>query len=519
MGFFFNFVVALFAALGSFLFVSRAISCSHIFNLDHSDSGIIGSVVSAEFDQFHSYFKQPNDDIIGAIVSTFAGGCFFGAAAAGWLATHIGRKRTIQTGALIGIFGCSLQTGARNVGFLIAGRFIAGLAIGCLSMIVPLYQSEISPPHMRGLLTGLTQWMIGLGFLVANWVGYGCQFLKNDGQWRIPLAIQIVPAVMLLLGMFVLPFSPRWLIAQGREEEAYAVVQKLHSNIKNEEFTKLEFAEMVEQSSMRRNTTRPEWAPLISKFWAVAQLHQFSDLWATKAMARRTATGMLVQICCQFTGINVSAYFQPALYRALGLSGPKVLLITGINGALGTIVTGLFIAVILDRVGRKPPLIVGGIGMAICLAIEAAINAKWGGENANNRAAQQAGIAFIIHFFRTSLWVYQSEIFPMRIRALGTAVCTCANWATNVLISQVSPIGMSKLQYKFYILFVVTNICNVIIVAVLFPETKGKSLEEMDAVFGDQEIPHALETNKAHNLKESSSSQEEKGEYKQEERA
>lgn len=497
MGFFFNFVVALFAALGSFLF--------------GYDSGIIGSVVSAEFDQFHSYFKQPNDDIIGAIVSTFAGGCFFGAAAAGWLATHIGRKRTIQTGALIGIFGCSLQTGARNVGFLIAGRFIAGLAIGCLSMIVPLYQSEISPPHMRGLLTGLTQWMIGLGFLVANWVGYGCQFLKNDGQWRIPLAIQIVPAVMLLLGMFLLPFSPRWLIAQGREEEAYAVVQKLHSNIKNEEFTKLEFAEMVEQIKYEKEHYQT----------------RFSDLWATKAMARRTATGMLVQICCQFTGINVSAYFQPALYRALGLSGPKVLLITGINGALGTIVTGLFIAVILDRVGRKPPLIVGGIGMAICLAIEAAINAKWGGENANNRAAQQAGIAFIIIFgslfFSTSFgpvsWVYQSEIFPMRIRALGTAVCTCANWATNVLISQVSPIGMSKLQYKFYILFVVTNICNVIIVAVLFPETKGKSLEEMDAVFGDQEIPHALETNKAHNLKESSSSQEEKGEYKQEERA
>ncbi|CCA73450.1 related to sugar transport protein STP1 [Serendipita indica DSM 11827] len=509
MGFFFNFVVALFAALGSFLFVSRAISCSHIFNLDHSDSGIIGSVVSAEFDQFHSYFKQPNDDIIGAIVSTFAGGCFFGAAAAGWLATHIGRKRTIQTGALIGIFGCSLQTGARNVGFLIAGRFIAGLAIGCLSMIVPLYQSEISPPHMRGLLTGLTQWMIGLGFLVANWVGYGCQFLKNDGQWRIPLAIQIVPAVMLLLGMFVLPFSPRWLIAQGREEEAYAVVQKLHSNIKNEEFTKLEFAEMVEQIKYEKEHYQTRTFGQRRPWHVVRQL----ECWYKSAASSPESTFPRIsnQLC---TALLVSVV-------------PKSFSLPVLNGALGTIVTGLFIAVILDRVGRKPPLIVGGIGMAICLAIEAAINAKWGGENANNRAAQQAGIAFIIIFgslfFSTSFgpvsWVYQSEIFPMRIRALGTAVCTCANWATNVLISQVSPIGMSKLQYKFYILFVVTNICNVIIVAVLFPETKGKSLEEMDAVFGDQEIPHALETNKAHNLKESSSSQEEKGEYKQEERA
>ncbi|KAG8842563.1 hypothetical protein FRB91_004102, partial [Serendipita sp. 411] len=94
------------------------------------DSGIIGSVVSAEFDQFHKYFNQPNDDIIGAIVSTFAGGCFFGAAAAGWLANSVGRKRTVQAGALMAIFGCSLQTGAKNSSFLIAGRFVAGLAIG-----------------------------------------------------------------------------------------------------------------------------------------------------------------------------------------------------------------------------------------------------------------------------------------------------------------------------------------------------------------------------------------------------
>ncbi|KAG8817747.1 hypothetical protein FRC17_011118, partial [Serendipita sp. 399] len=399
------------------------------------DSGIIGSVVSKEFDKFHEYFHQPNDDIIGAIVSTFAGGCFFGAAAAGWLANSIGRKRTVQ--------------------------------------------SEIAPPHMRGLLTGLTQWMIGLGFLAANWVGYGCQFLKNDGQWRIPLAIQIIPAVLLLLGMFFLPFSPRWLIAQGREDEAWAVVQRLHGNLKNEEFTKLEFAEMVEQIKYEKANYQTK----------------FSDLWASKAMIRRTLTGMAVQICCQFTGINVSAYFQPTLYRALGLSGPKVLMITGINGALGVIVTGVFITFILDRVGRKPPLIFGAIGMAVCLAIEAAINAKWGGEHSTNRAAQQAGIAFIIGP-------------PSKEYATGEIEDRMTDeYTRSVLISQVSPIGMTKLGYRFYIVFVVTNIVNGLIVIAFFPETKGKSLEEMDEVFGDQAIPHALETKAAHNIHDDHSSE------------
>jgi len=457
-----------------------------------SDSGIIGSVVSKEFDRFQVYFHNPGVNITGAIVSTFAGGCFFGAAAAGSLATRIGRKRTIQLGALVAVLGCSLQAGARNVSYLIVGRMIAGLAIGCLSMVVPLYQSEISPPNLRGFLTGLTQFMIAMGFLVANWVGYGCQFIRNDGQWRVALAIQILPAALLFLGMFILPYSPRWLVDQGRHDEARVIIQRLHGDEHNKEFVDLEFAEMLEQIRYEKENYSTK----------------FSDLWSTKPMIRRTLTGMAVQICTQFTGINVASYYQPTLYAALGLSGPKVLMITGINGALGAVVILIFIYFILDRVGRKPPLIVGALGMAVSLAIEAAINAKWGGVNSTNHAAQTAGVAFIIIFtsvffgisFGPISWVYQSEIFPMRIRAIGTAVCTCANWACNVLISQVSPLGMSRLQYRFYILFVCTNIANALIVYFFFPETKGKSLEEMDAVFGDQVIPHALETKQVRNV-------------------
>ncbi|KAJ7447131.1 general substrate transporter [Mycena galericulata] len=480
MGLFYNFSVALFSALGSFLF--------------GDDSGIIGSVVSQEFNFFHAYFHSPGVNIIGAIVSTFAGGCFFGAAAAGWLANHIGRKRTIQMGALVAVLGCSLQTGAQNVSYLIVGRLIAGLAIGWLIScpVVPLYQSEISPPGMRGFLTGLTQLMVSIGFLVANWVGYGCQFIRSDAQWRAALGVQIFPAALLFLGMFVLPFSPRWLLGQGRNDEALAVVQQLHGDKNNKEFIDLEFAEMLEQIQYEKEhiSTR------------------FSDLWSTKPMLRRTLTGIAIQVCTQFTGINVSSYFQPTLYAALGLSGSKVLMITGINGALGAITTIIFIYFFLDRVGRKPPLIFGAVGMAISLAIEAAINAKWGGTNSHNHAAQTAGVAFIVIFgslffsvsFGPVSWVYQSEIFPMRIRAIGTSVCTCANWACNVLISQVSPIGMARLQYKFYILFVVTNVVNGLVVFFFFPETKGKSLEEMDAVFGDQVIPHALETKQMNNV-------------------
>ncbi|KAJ7865183.1 general substrate transporter [Mycena olivaceomarginata] len=391
MGLFYNFSVCLFSALGS-------------------DSGIIGSVVSKQFDLFQTYFHNPGPSKNGC----FAGGCFFGAAAAGSLATRIGRKRTIQLGAVVAIIGCSLQTGAQNVSYLIVGRLIAGLAIGC----------EISPPEIRGFLTGLTQCelsspMISIGFLVAGWVGYGCQFLRSDAQWRVALAIQVFPATLLFLGMFILPYSPRWLVEQGRNDEAFAIVQRLHGAKDNEGFIALEFAEMKEQIRYEQENYSTK----------------FSDLWSTKPMLRRTLTGMAVQVCTQFTGINVSSYFQPTLYAALGLSGSKILMITRINGALGAVVTIIFIYFFLDRVGRKPPLILGSLGMAISLAVEAAINAKWGGVDSINHPAQTAGVAFIIIFsalfFSTSFgpvsWVYQSEIFPMRVRAIGTSVCTCAN--------------------------------------------------------------------------------------------
>ncbi|KAG9102692.1 hypothetical protein FRC06_001439 [Ceratobasidium sp. 370] len=505
MGALFNFFVATFAAIGSFLF--------------GYDSGIIGSVISPNFVKFHEFFHNPDDQILGAVVSTFAGGCFFGAMVAGWLADRVGRKRTIQIGSTVAVLGCSLQTGAQNISYLMVGRVIAGLAIGCLSMIVPLYQSEISPPELRGFLTGMTQFMIGMGFLVANWVGYGCQYLDSDAQWRIPLGIQVAPAVMLLVGMFFLPYSPRWLIEQGRNEEALAVVQLLHGNEQNAEFIKLEFAEMIEQ-------IKYEKANMSSKL---------SDLWSTKPMLKRTLTGMAVQICCQFTGINVSAYFQPSLYAALGYSGNTILLITGINNALGQIVTFVFIYCILDPepVFLKQAWAAGFRSSSVLLEwlavwqsrqasihiisnsslngaglLQAAINARFPGETSDNKAAQQAGVAFIILFgslfFSTSFgpvsWVYQSEIFPMRVRAMGTSVATMSNWAVNVMISQVSPIGLHRLGWKFYLVFICTNVVNGLIVILFFPETKGKTLEEMDAVFGDQVIDHALETGHTRNV-------------------
>ncbi|GFZ48519.1 hypothetical protein JCM24511_06267 [Saitozyma sp. JCM 24511] len=460
-----NYVAAIFAATGSFLF--------------GYDSGIIGSVISANYDQFHLYFDHPSDAILGAIVSVFAGGAFFGALVAGQTADRIGRKRTIQLGAATAVIGCTIQTAAINAGMLIAGRFIAGLAIGVLSMIVPMYQAEISPPHARGLLSGWTQMMISWGFFAANWIGYGTQFLTTTSQFRIPLAIQIVPAVLLLLGMFVLPYSPRWLAKQGRTEEARQTLIRLHGGHQQAkmEAVEAEIESMVAQIDWERDNLKSSYCDLVN----------------TRPNLHRTVCGCLVQAMCQWTGVNVNNYFGPTIYNALGYSGHETLMINGISGAWGVLCVFTFITFIVDRIGRRKPLIYGSIALAICMAWQTGTSAPFYTDpNYHNQGTGIAGIAAVFAFswafswsFGPVSWIYQSEIFPMNIRALGTSTATACNWLNNVIIAQITPYAFSSLGYKYFIVYAVTSCTNGVLCYLLFPETKNKTLEEIALLFGD----------------------------------
>jgi len=469
MGLFFNIFTAAFCSIGAFLF--------------GYDSGIIASVIT--FQPFKDFIGHPNNyaSLSGAVVSTFTGGCFFGAALAGWSNDRIGRKRSIQLGAIIALWGCAMQAGANNFACMLVGRIVAGFAIGILSMTVPLYNTEIAPPKIRGFVVGLAQQMIGIGFIVANWVGYGCQFLSGDQGWRIALGLQLVPAFLLLVGIQFLPYSPRWLLEQGRDDEARVVVLRLHgaSSLESKQAAEQEFVEMQD----------------IIKAEISQRSRNISDLWATRAMLRRTLVAVGVQVMGQFTGINVINYFGPSIYKALGLSSGQSLLVQGIYGAVGPITNFFFITLILDTVGRKRPLMFGAGGITILYSILTAIVASFppevNGEPNTHVSAQRAGIAMI---FMTSIifslsfgpvsWVLASEVFPTKTRSIGTSVATCANWLFNILFSQVSNLAIQNVSWKFYILFICLNAIDFVVIALFFPETKGKSLEDMAQVFGDE---------------------------------
>ena len=215
---------------------------------------------------FYQYFELTQDPtdaarysytnaIIGAMNGLFCAGGFFGALFVAWTADRFGRKLTLLISSPLAVLGGALQGGAAHIAMFLVGRFIGGLAVGMLVVLIPLFQSEIAPPATRGFLVGQHGFILVLGYSLAAWVGYACYYSKNlSFQWRFPLSLQVLwPLALFVLG-FVLPESPRWLLMVGRTDEAWHITKKLHGSGKDSDldsetvsFAKEEFYQMSSQ--------------------------------------------------------------------------------------------------------------------------------------------------------------------------------------------------------------------------------------------------------------------------------
>ncbi|BCS21906.1 sugar porter family MFS transporter [Aspergillus puulaauensis] len=458
--------LAAFAATGSFLF--------------GYDSGVMTDVIASP--HFLNFFNTTKtSSIIGAINSTFSGGACVGALTAGLTIDRLGRRGTIQIGGFIAMIGAILQCAAKNLAMILVGRIIAGWAVGILSMSVPVYQAECAHPRSRGLIVGLAQQMIGVGFIVSTWIGYGSLHAPdtNSVQWRFPLAFQALPAIMLAIGMFFLPESPRHLIEKNKDEEAMKIMRRLHYDGTNEDWIQGEFVEIKTTIEAEKEITAPGWLVM----FRVPQ-------WR-----KRLLLGTLVQVFTQMTGINVINYYQNIMYEALGITGNRATLVTGIYNVVGPLANLVFIVFLLDRVGRRRPLIFGAAGITLALVCEAAINSQ--NEDGTRHGYSVGGVflffcvTVIFSFsFGPVSWVYMSEIMPMQIRGKGNAFATgIGNWAVSTLWSQVSPIALGKIGWKFYFLFAGWNLVVTIpTIYLLFMETKQKTLEEIDLLFGGRAL-------------------------------
>jgi sugar porter (SP) family MFS transporter len=396
----------------------------------------------------------------GLVVAIALAGAAVGAAVAGYISDRAGRRLVIMGAGLLFIAGAVLSAIARDVTILMTGRLLVGVAIGVASMLTPLYLAEISPARDRGAIVSLNQLCITGGILVSYLVGFALSGLA--GGWRWMLALGALPGFILASGMLVLPESPRWLAGHGRLPDAEAVLRRLRGT--NDVADEL--------NSLRTDILREGGLPS-----GAAEL-------LSPRLRRPLVIGIGLAMFQQITGINTVIYFAPTIFQSAGLSSAATsILATAGVGAVNVIMTLVSIRLI-DRLGRRQLLFWSLGGMALTLfVLSAAFHAGASGQLA---WIAVASVAAFVGFFAIGLgpvfWLLIAEIFPLNLRGRAMSLATVANWGFNLIVSAtflniVGAVGSAGA----FLLYAVLSLLALIFIAIMVPETKGRTLEQIEA--------------------------------------
>ena len=420
------------------------------------DTGVIsGALLFIREDFPLSDFMQ------GVIVSFLLVGAVTGALVGGPLSDRFGRRPIVLLAAIIFAIGAIAAALTPSVALLIVARFILGLGVGLASLIVPLYIAEIAPPESRGALVSLNQLMITIGILLSYIVGVA--FTPIEG-WRWMFAVAVIPALILGIGMFFLPESPRWLVKNGRLAMARAVLSR--SRVESEVET--EMRQMEELERLERQQAQVGYKELL-------------EPWIRPALI----IGIGLAVFQQITGINTVIYYAPTILEIVGFSAGGAIAATALGVGVvnvGFTVLSLFL---LDRAGRRLLLLIGLVGMTVSLAL---LGVVFSLESTSGAAGLLATICLALYIasFAISLgpvfWLMISEIYPLRIRGTAMSVASIANWGSNFLVALTFPVLLATLGGAgAFWLFAVLGIVAWLFVWFLVPETKGRSLEEIEA--------------------------------------
>ncbi|KAK9371408.1 general substrate transporter [Lipomyces kononenkoae] len=442
-----------------------------------SMSGVLGT------QQYKDFFGNPIGVRQGGITGAIAAGSLIGALSSSFLGDWLSRKVAIQLGTILWCVGASLQSASTGIPMLIVGRIVAGICIGLTSSLVPIYQSEIAPRKVRGRVVSLQHFAIALGILIMYFVQYGCSFLDSEAVFRLPWALQTIPAVMLFTGLFWLPRSPRWLASKDRWDEVLQVLAFLrtpNSDI-NDPLVLAEFKEIEEQVRIEQEESSNSYGELFGK-----------------KIRKRLFLGMAIQCLSQLTGVNVLLYFIVYIFQSISISNE--LFFSSIQYIIFVVAT---IPTILwtDQWGRRSSLLLGSLGVGFWMFLIAGIFATYGHANpvtnqpytwiiTDNSAAShtiQASVYLASATFALSWgpieWIYPPEIIPLRVRAKAVSLSTAANWLTNFTLALVMPPLLRSIRWGVFVIFGAFNIAGFIHVWLRVPETKQCTLEEMDEIF------------------------------------
>ncbi|KAK9242433.1 general substrate transporter [Lipomyces tetrasporus] len=433
--------------------------------------------------QYQKFFNNPLGVRQGIIISATTCGSFVGALSSSILADRFSRKLTIQLGALLWCIGSCLQSASSGVLMLVIGRAVAGLCIGLTSTVVPIYQSEIAPRKIRGRVVQIQNWALGWGLVIQYFIQYGCSHIDSTAAFRVPWAIQTIPAIILFVSLFKLPHSPRWLAYRDRWSEALLVLAFLRTANcdPNDPLVIAEYKEIEAQIFSERESSANSYRELLGR-----------------RLRKRLFIGMAIQAFTQLGGINFLMYFIVDIQGSV--SNKYALLTSSLLNVFGTL-SGIPVLIWTDKWGRRLSLLVGAVSLAFWMYFAGGLFATFGEKNPVENQAYTwiivdrpvvsgfvlaAMYLFVISYSMSwgpVSWIYPPEIMPQLARAKGVSMATATNWLFNSVLGLSVPPLWRAISWRIFFMFGSVHVVAFVFVWLLVPETKQRTLEEMDEVF------------------------------------
>ncbi|KAI8714826.1 MFS domain-containing protein [Fusarium sp. LHS14.1] len=455
-----NIYTILVAGMGSFVF-------------GYANNATAGSLVQQSF--VSKFLSDGNaDSVIGGILGVFLGGGLIGSVIQAPISNRFGRRIATGSAAVLTVLAGALQAGSVHIAMFIVGRFICGVGAGIVITNCPVYMSEISPPHIRGLLVGNHAISIVYVYIFSSLMALAFNYLDTSYQWRLQFILLTFFGLLLLGSLMVLPESPRWLCEVGRYPEAWEIIQSLHKH----------------KDGADNEIAATEMAQIKAEIEAEKSLPAgYVHIFRTPALRHRAICSILTWVMGQSTGILVIANLTPVLFGKLGY-GPTLQLGLFIVWTVCALLGCYVNALLVDRVGRVKLLVGGGFLCSAMLVVEAVLQKYYLGSD--NTAGTNAAVAFYFLFIFVygctvdcAAYIYISEIWPTHLRSYGNTLGIVTFFACAIAYTSPATLAMENIGWKYY--FVMVSVCCASSIAMIFvcPETAKLTLEEINAQFGE----------------------------------
>ncbi|KXH67379.1 quinate permease [Colletotrichum salicis] len=444
--------------------------CSYGF-----DQGNIGGIMT--FPSFRRAFGFDTISEEEANTRVAAGGTG-GALLAAPLSDFLGRKKAVTSMAALFLVGCSMQE-VPNLNLFYAGRLLAGVAIGATSMLAPQYLAENSPKSIRGSLTTSYNLMIILALAIAFWVNYAVslwpnQDPDNNKAWQLALGIQLIPGFFLFALFWFVVETPRALISKGKQERGLKNLCKLRGLPAEHPYVHEEYLEILAQSEAEQSQAKGHGYIVVVK-----------DVVTNASSRRRLFLAVMLFLFHELTGAHLGTdslnYFAPQIFAMIGVpKGSSSLLTTGVYRVVKLVTTIIYVNVIVDRVGRRLPLMIGATIQATAM-LYIGLFLRFSDVQPGS-GTTPGGVSF---GHSVAPYVVAAEIFPSRVRSVCKPCCLFTNWIVNYGITSATPHMLSTMKYGTFLFFSIMTYIGVIFVFFCLPELKGRSIESMDDLFAN----------------------------------